>query len=281
VHPELLRIGPLVLRSYGLFMALGFALGITVLVLRGRARGLPAVRMVDLSLVMVVTGMLGGRLLYALTHASEFAREPWRVLWPVQADGSLGLQGFVYYGGIGLALPVAAWLVRRWRLDPWTVLDAGAPALALGTAVGRLGCFLNGCCFGHPTEGWCGMVFPPASQAGSVFPGTPIHPTQLYIAADNLLIAVVLLFIERRGGRFDGALIGTYLVLTGLTRWFEDLFRYYESSMVVLRGVAFDLTVNHLIGLVLVVVGVVIIITGRKRGASNQDRDGGSRWSRA
>jgi phosphatidylglycerol:prolipoprotein diacylglycerol transferase len=151
MRPELFRIGPFAVHSYGLMLALGFGLGIVVLVRRGRARGLDAGRMIDLSLVMVVVGMLGGRLMYALTHWGEFAARPWRVLWPIQSNGMVGLQGFVYYGGIVLALPVAVLLVRRWRLDPWKVLDAGAPGLALGTAVGRIGCFLNGCCFGRPS----------------------------------------------------------------------------------------------------------------------------------
>ncbi len=279
--PELFRVGPFAVRSYGLMLALGFALGIVVLVRRGRARGLEAGRLVDLCLVMVVVGMLGGRLMYALTHWGEFAAQPWRVLWPIQPDGTVGLQGFVYYGGIVLALPVAVLLVRRWRLDPWKVLDAGAPGLALGTAVGRIGCFLNGCCFGRPTDGPFGVVFPPGCLAGEAFPGTPVHPTQLYMSLDSLLIAALLIVLDRRWGRFDGVIIGAYLILTGLTRGCEDLFRYYEPSMVIVRMGGFDLTVNHLVGVVLVVIGLGLVARARRRAPGEDTQDGGDGWSPA
>ena len=265
MYPELLRIGPLVLRSYGLLVAAGFAVGAWWMVRRGRGRGLPAVRLIDLSIVMVVAGLVGGRLMYVLTHWNEFAMQPWKVFWPLQSNGTFGLQGFVYYGGIGVAIPLAALLVKRWKLPPMKVLDTGAPALALGSAVGRLGCFLNGCCFGKPTDGPFGMVFPSGSQAGSLFPDTPIHPTQLYMVADNLLIVAVLLFLERRRPRFDGLVIGAYLILISLTRGYEDLFRYYEAGMRLFQVGRLTVTVNHLIGLVLVPVGILLIVRSRSR----------------
>jgi phosphatidylglycerol:prolipoprotein diacylglycerol transferase len=251
-------------------MAAGFAVGAWWLVRRGRAKGLAANRLIDLTIVMVISGLLGGRLLYAMVHWNQFYVNPWRVFWPVQADGTLGLQGFVYYGGIMLAIPVAALLVRRWQLPPLKVLDAGAPALALGTAIGRLGCFLNGCCFGRPTQGPFGVVFPEGSQAGNLFTGTAIHPTQLYIVADNLIIVGVLLVLERKWARFDGLVIGTYLMLTGLTRSYEDLFRYYESSMRLFDLGGLSITVNHLLGAVLMIAGGLLIARSRSRTPDTQ-----------
>ncbi len=265
MYPEFLRVGPLVLRSYGVLMAAGFAAGAWWLVRRGRQKGLHPSRLIDLSIAMVAAGLIGGRLMYALTHWSEFSAQPWRILWPLQADGTFGLQGFVYYGGVGLAIPVAALLLRHWKLNPLHVLDAGAPALALGTSIGRLGCFLNGCCFGRPTEGLLGVVFPVGSQAGNMFPDTHIHPTQLYIVADNLLIVGILLFVERRRARFDGLVIGAYLCLTGLTRGYEDLLRFYEAGMRLFQVGGMTVTVNHLVGVVLVVIGALLIVRSRTR----------------
>ncbi len=263
MYPELLRVGPIVLRSYGLLMAAGFAVGAWWLVRRGRRKGLPPDRLIDLCIAVVVSGLIGARLMYALTHWSEFALRPWRIFWPIHPDGSFGLQGFVFYGGILLAMPFAAFLVKRWKLPPLSVLDAGAPALALGTAIGRLGCFLNGCCFGRPTQGLLGVVFPAGSQAGNLFPETRIHPTQLYMIADNLLIVGVLLLVERRWPRFDGLLIGAYLSLTGLTRGYEDLFRYYEAGMRLFQVGGVQVTVNHLVGVGLVMVGALLIVRSR------------------
>ncbi|MFC1543835.1 prolipoprotein diacylglyceryl transferase [Gemmatimonadota bacterium] len=265
MHPELLHIGPLVLRSYGVLMATGFAVGAWWLVRRGTKRGMPAHRLIDLSIAMVVAGLAGGRMMYVLTHLGEFSSRPWLALWPFQPDGTFGLQGFVYYGGIITALPVAAWLLRRWGLSPLRVLDAGAPALALGTAFGRMGCFLNGCCFGRPSSGPFGMVFPEGSQAGAMFAATRIHPTQLYMVADNLLIVLALLAVDRRWGRFDGAVIGTYLILTGLTRGYEDLYRYYESGMRLFQAGGLVITVNQAIGPALVAAGVMLLVRSRRR----------------
>lgn len=259
MHPELFRIGPFALRSYGVFMAAGFGVGGWWLTDRARARGLPPDRMLDLVIGMVIAGLLGGRLMYVLTHWAEFRGDLLATFWPVQPDGSIGIVGLVYYGGILLAIPTAAWLVRRWDLPPLRVLDAGAPALAVGTAVGRLGCFFNGCCYGKPTSSILGIVFPPGSLAGTAFPGTPIHPTQLYMVFDNLLIAGLLLLVDRWRGKFDGTVIGTYLVLIGITRGLEDLFRYYESSMRLFEVGGTVITVNHLLGLGLLTTGALLL----------------------
>ncbi len=265
MFPDLFRIGPVEVRSYGVLMAAGFAVGAWWLVRRGRARGLPEHRMLDLVIAMIVAGLVGGRLLYVITHWSEFALRPLYAFLPIRPGGAVGYSGLVYYGGVGLAIPVAAWLVQRWRLDTWKVLDAGAPALALGTAVGRLGCFFNGCCYGRPTDGVLGMVFPRGSLAGSAFPGIPIHPTQLYMAADSLLIAGLLLLVDRRWGRFDGTVIGAYLILTGFFRTLEDLFRYYEGPMRAFEAAGTVITVNQLIGLVVVAAGILILARSRTR----------------
>lgn len=269
--PELFEIGPFLLRSYGLMMAVGFGVGAWWLVRRGRARGLPPSRLIDLSIAMVVAGLLGARLLYAITHWSEFAGAWWRIFWPVQEGGTVGMHGFVYYGGIIVAVPTTILLVRRWRIKPLKVLDAAAPPLALGTAIGRVGCFLNGCCFGVPTEGMFGVVFPPESLAGSTFVGIPIHPTQIYAVFDNLVIVAILLWIERRWAKFDGIVIGAYLVLTGLTRAYEDLFRYYESGMQLLATGGVVITVNHLISLALAAGGILLIMWTRSRASDSPD----------
>jgi len=259
MQPVLLRLGPLTVHAYGFFMALGFALGALVFVLRGRRRDLPANRLIDLVIVAIVGGIGGGRLFYVLTHWSQFSQRPWLAFWPVGSDGTIGLQGMVFYGGLIVAVPLIAWLVRRWQLSPLRTLDALAPAIALGTAVGRFGCFFNGCCFGRPTACAWGMVFPPGSLAGETFPGTPIHPTQLYMVLDNLVIFGLLLLIERFGRKIDGTLIAAYLVLIGVARGIDDLFRYYEREMRLIAVGGVDLTVNHLTGFILVAIGLLML----------------------
>lgn len=265
MHPELFRVGPFVIHSYGLMIAAGFAAGAWWLVRRGVERGLSRKRLLDLVTAIIISGLLGARILYVVTHWTHFAGTWWRILWPVQTDGTIGIHGLVFYGGVLSAVPVAVWLVRRWELKPLKVLDAVAPPLALGTAVGRIGCFLNGCCFGKPTSCPWGVTFPEQSLAGSTFPGVLLHPTQLYMVADNLVIVAVLLLIERRWPKFDGIVFGAYLVSIGLARAVEDLFRYYENSMRLFTAGGIVVTVNQLIGLVLIPVGVLIIFWSRSQ----------------
>jgi phosphatidylglycerol:prolipoprotein diacylglycerol transferase len=259
VYPELFHIGPFVIRSYGLMMALGFGLGGWWLIRRGMKKGLPAHRLLDLVLAIVISGLVGARLLFVITHAESFAGAWWRAFWPLQGDGTLGMGGFVFYGGLLTAAPVAAWLTRRWELAPLRLLDAAMPPLAFGTALGRIGCFLNGCCFGTPTDSPLGVIFPADCLAGSTFPGTPIHPTQLYVAFDSMLIVVVLLLLERNRPMFDGAVFGAYLILIGLLRSVEDLFRFYEPGMQLFNLNGVVVSVNHLISAGCIIGGIMII----------------------
>jgi phosphatidylglycerol---prolipoprotein diacylglyceryl transferase len=264
VYPDLFGIGPFQLRSYGLFMALGFAAGTIWLVRRGRNRGLPTDRVLDLVAAMIVAGLLGARLLYAVVYPQTFEGSPWRIFWPVLPDGTVGLSGLIYYGGILGAIPVVVLLARQWRLPLRRLLDAGAPALALGTAIGRLGCFFNGCCFGLPASVPPGVIFPVTSPAGLHAPGVPLHPVQLYMSASALVIALLLVMFERSRGMFDGALFGLYLVMTGLARGVEDLFRYYEPDMRLVEAGGVTVSVNHLIGFALLTAGVLILIGARR-----------------
>ena len=253
------------MRSYGVLMAAGFGFGSWWFIRRGRARSIEPTRSLNLVIMVLIAGLIGARLLYVATHWYEFSEELWRIFWPVQAGGFVGMHGFVFYGSVMTAVPLAAMVVRRWQLSPLVVLDAAAPPLALGSAFGRMGCFLNGCCFGVPTDSLTGIIFPAGSLAGTSYPGIPLHPVQLYMIADNLLIVALLLWIERRWVRFDGVVIGAYFVLTGLMRGYEDILRYYESSMQLLDVGGFVVTVNHLIGIAMAAGGAVLIVRSRSR----------------
>ena len=100
-------------------------------------------------------------------------------------------------------------------------------------------------------------------MAGTTYPGIALHPVQLYMIADNLLIVAFLLWIERRWARFDGVVIGAYFVMTGLMRGFEDLLRYYEGSMRLLVVGGVVVTVNHMIGIAMAAGGVLLVVRSR------------------
>ncbi len=139
--------------------------------------------------------------------------------------------GLVFYGGLLGAAAAVALFVRRRRWPFGTVADALAPGLALGHAVGRLGCFLAGCCYGRPWS--AGLRFPRGSVAFDELAATlpagatetpPLHPTQLYEAVGELVIFFILLR-ARRHRPFDGATAVLYALLYGLLRFGVELFR--------------------------------------------------------
>jgi phosphatidylglycerol:prolipoprotein diacylglycerol transferase len=145
---------------------------------------------------------------------------------------------------------VTIWWLRRSGVDAWAAADAMAPSVALGLGLTRIGCFLSGCCFGTPTELPWGVVFPPESHAGSIHPGVPLHPAQLYDALIGFTIFGVLLALDKK--RMPrGHLFVTLILLTSATRFLLDFVRTYDHTAFPIPAV--PLTLNQLVTLVLFV----------------------------
>jgi phosphatidylglycerol:prolipoprotein diacylglycerol transferase len=247
MHPTLVQLGPFPLHSYGLMLAVSFFLGILLASRRAPSRGLHPDLLFDASLVIVFASILGARLMYVLFHRQEM-----HSLLDVVALWSGGL---TMYGGV-LAAMGAVWVFVRRRHVPFlSMADVVAPSLALGLGLTRIGCFLNGCCYGRPTQGPFGVVFPPESFVGRVFENTPLHPTQLYSAVTGLSIVVVLLLFDRRPRR-AGQVFGLWLMLDATGRFGLDFLRYYEANAYVLGG----LTVNQVICAGLFGLGVLVLV---------------------
>lgn len=222
MHPVVHSFDLFMVRSYGLALVLAFLAGIWLA--RGRAAkvGVDRRQIVNLCLLILLAAVLGSRLLHVAENVPLYAADPWRVL-------RLGEGGMSMYGGVFLAMAASAAYARFVGLSFVQVADVCAPSLALGEAVTRVGCFLNGCCFGtHCTLPWA-VVFPPASPAGHAFPGTPIHPTQLYAAAYSLALFGILLLVSRRQAR-PGAVIGIFLLLHAAGRFALELLRHHEPA---------------------------------------------------
>ncbi|RJX34302.1 MAG: prolipoprotein diacylglyceryl transferase [Desulfarculus sp.] len=216
MYPILFSIGPVAVHTYGVLLALGAALGLWLLGRLARLAGLDADKISSLAIWLLISGIVGARLLFVLLEPAQFLAQPWRVFFVWEG-------GLVFYGGLAAALVVGLWLIRRWRLPTLTVLDCAAPALALGQAVGRLGCFAAGCCYGLPwPEGWCAVSFSdPLTLAP---PNQELHPTQLYTSAALFIITVLLLFLWRRR-RFAGQIFFAYGLLHGVARVIIEQFR--------------------------------------------------------
>jgi phosphatidylglycerol:prolipoprotein diacylglycerol transferase len=251
MHPILLRIGPLTIGAYSALLALGFLLGIALALRRAKPRGIRPEVILDIGLISLVTALVGARALHLATHPAQVSG--WREgLTPSGA-------GLSMYGGV-LAAIGACWLYARWRAVPFLLLaDACAPSIALGHGVTRIGCFLNGCCYGRPTTSPFGVSFPPGSHAAAAFGDFPLHPTQLYTAALAFASVFALLAFERKP-RGVGQVFGLFLALEGVGRFGMDFVRAQEPGLYSLGG----LTVHQLLALGLLASGLLLLARDRR-----------------
>ena len=258
-----MRIGPLEIRSYGVMLAVAFAAGAYFALWRARKFGVPREVVGNLVAWIMVSGVLGARLFYAAFHWGEFRGHPWDVVNPFQG-GRIGIAGLTLYGGLLLAVVVGILYLREKKVQIWKVADVVAPSIGLGIFFTRIGCFLNGCCFGRPAEVPWAVAFPPESPAGYVFPGIRLHPTQLYSSLYGLGIFGLLLLAERFR-RWDGFTFWLFAMLYAVARFCVDFVRYYEEGMQVhLGGVVLSVNQVVSVGLFLVGLGMQIYLRSRR-----------------
>ena len=258
--PELFKIGSFGFPTYGPVAAVGFLAGISLAsrLARNGARGLDHEQISNLGVALMLSALVGAKVFMVFDDWSVYSANPSR-LFSLSALRS----GGVFYGGLLAALGVAYYYTRRHRM-PWlATADVLAPGLAIGHAIGRLGCFAAGCCWGHETHVAWAVIFrnPIAHSATGVPLHLPLHPTQLYEAAGTAIIGVFLLW---RYGRphSAGTILGSYLVLYSLFRFGVEFFRD-EGSRTLMVGGAVSSTQCVAIGLA--IVGAWLLRTAPQR----------------
>ncbi len=264
MHPIIVKIGAFELRAYGLMLALSFLLGILLSIHRAKKKNISADQVMDLSVLIIISAIVGSRLLYVLFHLDEFRGHWLDTFNPFQSSGQIGIAGLTMLGGVILCFVTAAIYLSVKKLSFLKFADVLVPAIGLGLFLTRIGCYLNGCCFGLPCDGPLCVVFPPESAAGNTFQGIPIVPTQLYSSAYGLFILIFLLKAEK-WQRFDGFLLYWFLILYGLGRFTIDFFRFYESSMVVVHIAGKNISLNQALSLGFVLLGIVLMVTNYRR----------------
>jgi phosphatidylglycerol:prolipoprotein diacylglycerol transferase len=229
VHPVLFRLGPLAIRSYGLLLFLGFVFGIWLAISRAKKSNIKVETIIDLAITVLISSIVGSRVFYVVFHLEEFEGRFWDIINPIHPGGDIGIAGLSMVGGVVLAILSGLAYLYLKRLDVWKVADVVSPSFILGLAIARIGCFLNGCCFGKPTDSSCGVVFPLDSPAGYTFPYVHIYPTQIFSSIGAVVVLVVLLLSERYKS-FEGFTFWFMLILYSVNRFILDFFRYYEPS---------------------------------------------------
>lgn len=194
MHPILFKIGPVPIHSYGTMIAIGFALSAFLVYRRAGIFGIDRDFALDLLVFALLAGIAGARAFYVGLNFGYYVSNPLEI-------PNLAMGGLVWYGGFASAVIFSVLYCRIKGVDTWSVLDLVAPFLALAQAIGRIGCFLNGCCYG---------------RGG--------HPAQLYSAAALALIFIIL-YVRQSARVFSGEVFLFYCMLYPAKRFFVEFFR--------------------------------------------------------
>ena len=264
MYPVLFKIGWFEAHSYGLLLMGSFLAGIYLGVWRAKKTHVDPNQIIDISIVLIISGIVGSRGLYVLFHLEEFRGQWLNVINPFQSDGSIGIAGLTVLGGIILSIFNSIIYLRYKKIPLLPIFNIMAPSLALGFVFTRIGCYLHGCCYGTPLSSGWSVVFPANSPAGFQYPGQQLHPAQIYASFAGA-INFTLLILSEKITFFKDKTFFSFLILYGISRFIVDIFRYYEESMVILNVSGQSYSLNQGISILLVAGGAVgIYILSKK-----------------
>lgn len=261
MHPELLHLGPIVLPAYGAALGVAFVLAILLLRRRAPEYGIDRETAVDMGIWLILSGLLGAKLLLLVVEGPGYYLTSFRGLLELFRAGG------VFYGGLLGALVAAVFFVKVKKVPFLAFADAAAPAVALGQAIGRVGCLAAGCCWGGTcTKPWAITFTDPKAGANVGVPlNIPLHPTQVYEAVGLLALVGFLLWFGR--GRVPGRTFSLYLVGAALLRFTVEVFRGDPRGTV--PGTS--LSTSQGIAILLFVLGVAIWAWGSKRATAPEE----------
>ncbi|MBI5399856.1 prolipoprotein diacylglyceryl transferase [Candidatus Saganbacteria bacterium] len=216
--PILIKLGPLTIHSYGLLAALGFTAGLLSTVYYADKEGISSETILNLAIYNIIAWIIGARLFYVIGMWNQFQQNPLDIIM-IQNGG------LVFLGGLIFGLAAIFFVAWRNRLPVWKILDAATPGSLLGFSIGRIGCLLNGCCFGLPTTLPWGIKFPFGALAYFYFPNEALQPTQLLDIIGLFIVFVILVFIYQRR-KFSGQVFFWGIILYSIERFLTELLRY-------------------------------------------------------
>jgi phosphatidylglycerol:prolipoprotein diacylglycerol transferase len=210
MRPVLFEVYGWEIHSYGLMLAVAFIIGIMGARKALRDEGGDPDSIVDLGIWILVGAIIGARLAYVVTEYRYFFTNPWDI-WRINSGG------LAFHGGLIGGFLAGIWYTRRRRLETWKIADIVAPFIALGYAIVRMGCLLNGCCYGKPSS-------VPWALPCAAHDATLRHPTQIYSLLGSLVLFVIL-YSLRRHRQFSGFLFFLYIALYSVLRFGVEYFR--------------------------------------------------------
>jgi len=250
MFPVLFKIGDFEVRSYGVLLVIGIVLSVIWSRRRAARFGIEPDRVYDATFWGAIPGILGARIGYIVQEWDKYAGN-WKEIF------SWRFEGLTSFGGVIMAIAGITYYCRRTKIPVMAFLDMCTPPLLVAHAVGRVGCLLNGCCYGHPTTQWFGVHISPSIT-------TLYEPAQIYEGFLVMVFIGLILLYERRP-RASGSSFALALVAWGGARFIYEFFRAGTVEEVA-KGTAsstywgdLPLTQAHVAALVLVVIGLLVL----------------------
>ncbi len=240
MYNDLLKIGPVVLHSYGLLIGIGFLAAVFIAERRAPKNGMDADTVAYFGMYCAITGILGAKILFVIVNWRAFLKAPLSVL---------GTDGLVVYGGIIGGILCAVIYCKLKRTNFWDYFDLVLPSVAVAQGFGRLGCFMAGCCYGERTDAWYGIAFSHSNYAPN---GVKLIPTQLLSSAGMFLIALLLFGYANRAKK-AGQVGAVYLMLYSIGRFLVEFLRGDLE-----RGSIGSLSTSQFISIFILVIGIAI-----------------------
>jgi phosphatidylglycerol:prolipoprotein diacylglycerol transferase len=245
MYNDILTIGPITIHGYGLMIAIGIFSALLMFDKRAKVRKLDSNIAYRLSMISVLSGFIGAKLLYCIIEFKVIIDNPWQAI-----SGS----GFVVYGGIIGGILAAMIYCKLKRVSFFSYFDLAVPSIALAQGFGRIGCFLAGCCYGRETNSAFGIVFGQSAIAPN---GVKLIPTQLLSSAGDFMLAAILLMYARKE-RKQGRVGALYLILYSIGRFVIEFFRNDD------RGYMGVLSTSQFLSLIVLAFAILMLYMSNK-----------------
>ncbi|MFH1714981.1 MAG: prolipoprotein diacylglyceryl transferase [Elusimicrobiota bacterium] len=245
MHPVLFKIFGIPVFSYGFFVALGFLAAWYIVLNEIKRKNLLEKNINDLFWIIILSAVFGGRLFYVLLNIKYYSGD-------ITAVFKIWEGGLVFYGGLIIAVLASVIFLRQRKVKSiFAYGDAIAPGIIIGQAIGRIGCFFAGCCYGHETHGICGVTFKDPRSLAPI--GVSLYPVQIFESAGDIII-FLMLWKLRKHNKFNGYLLCVYVIMYSVFRFFLEFLRGDD------RGMLGVLSMTQGIGILLFVTAVAVII---------------------
>lgn len=240
---ELFSIGPVTIYGYGLMVAIAIIAAYLVAEIRAKKKGLDYECIFTLTIWCLVGGIIGSKLLYFITIFDEVIKDP-----SIMLDFQ---NGFVVYGGIlgGIAGGFGYCKYKKWNFLEY--FDLTMPEIALAQGIGRIGCFLAGCCYGRETDSPIGITFHDSAFAPN---GVALVPTQLISSILDFILVGILLLVDKKK-KVHGQVAAVYLILYSIGRFIVEIFRGDAE-----RGAVGSISTSQFIAIIILIVGVAMFV---------------------